>query len=314
MKVINKLSILRILLVFLGLSTFITNAQQDSQYTQYMYNTQTVNPGYAGNRGVLSFTGLYRTQWVGLEGAPKTMSFIGSAPVCDRLGIGLSFFKDEIGISIQNNLNLDVSYTLPLNDNSYLSFGVKGGLNILEVDYTKLNPNDLTDSSFHGSNNIDGESSPIVGAGLYLRHLDRWYLGISIPNFLQTKHYEDSTISIAKEQMTYYFIGGYVFDLDPILKFKPAFLLKATRGAPLAADISANFLFKETFTFGLAYRWDAAISGLLGFQLNENIMLGYAYDYDTTDLGNYNRGSHEFFLRFEIGSRNTNGIISPRFF
>lgn len=293
----------------------ITFGQQDSQYTQYMYNTQTINPGYAGSRGVLSLTGLYRTQWVGLEGAPKTMNFSGSTPVNGRVGMGLSFYKDEIGISVENNIDLDVSYTLPLNyqRDTYLSFGVKGGLNVLDVDYTKLNPNDVSDPSFYGRNNIDGESSPIIGVGLYLRHADRWYVGLSIPNFLETKHYDDTTISMAKEQMTYYLIGGYVFDLNPDLKFKPTFLLKATGGAALATDVSANFLLKETLTLGVAYRWDTAVSGLLGFQLSKNIMLGYAYDKGTTKLANYNSGSHEFFLRFELSGKQKN-VMDPRFF
>jgi len=288
--------------------------QQDSQYTQYMYNTETVNPAYAGSRGVLSFTGLYRTQWVGINGAPETMNFSVNSPVGERVGLGLSFYNDEIGISTENNIALDFSYTLPMNDDDlYLSFGLKAGLNILDVDFSKLNPNDVTDPSFHPSNNIDGQVSPIIGVGLYLRNKDKWYVGLSVPSFLETDHYDEVAISSAKEKMHFYLIGGYVFDMSSDWKFKPAILLKAVDGSPLAADVSANFLYAEKLTLGAAYRWDSALSGLLGFQVSRNIMLGYAYDYDLTDISDYSSGSHEIFLRFELG-RGSSGVINPRFF
>jgi len=292
----------------------IVMSQQDSQYTQYMYNTQTVNPAYAGNRGVLSFTGLYRTQWVGINGAPETMNFSVNSPVSERVGLGLSFYNDEIGISTENNIALDFSYTLSMNDDDlYLSFGLKSGLNILDVDFSKLNPNDVTDPSFHPSNNIEGQVSPIIGMGLYLRHKDKWYVGLSVPSFLETDHYDEVAISSAKEKMHFYLIGGYVFDMSSDWKFKPAILLKAVDGSPLAADVSANFLYAEKLTLGAAYRWDSALSGLLGFQVTDRILLGYAYDHDITDIGNYSKGSHEFFVRFEIGG-NDLGVVNPRFF
>ena len=307
--------IYRVLVVVLFLTVYQTViGQQDAQYTQYMYSTQTVNPAYAGSRGVLNFTGLYRTQWVGINGAPETMNFSFNTPVSERVGLGLSFYNDEIGISTENNLVADFSYTLPLNDeNLYLSFGIKAGINMLDIDYGKLNPNDVTDPTFHPSNNVDGQVSPIIGAGIYLRNRDKWYIGLSAPSLLESEHYDDISISSAKEVMHLYLIGGYVFDLYPDWKFKPAFLLKAVEGSPLAADVSANFLYANKLTLGAAYRWDSAMSGLLGFQVTDNIMLGYAYDYDLTDIGNYSSGSHEIFIRFEIGGKNL-GIVNPRFF
>ena len=314
MRIINKLLIAGIVAAVWSLSSSTAIAQQDSQYTQYMYNTQTVNPAYAGSRGVMSFTGLYRSQWVGLDGAPETFSFTASSPLGERVGLGLSFYNDEIGISVENTIAADFSYTIPLNDNeTYFSFGIKGGVNLLDVDYSKLNPNDTSDPTFSPGNSINGQASPVVGAGLYIRHADRWYAGLSVPNFIESEHYDDSAISTAKEKMNFYLIGGYVFDVGSDVKFKPAVLLKAIDGSPLAVDGSLNFLFWDKLTLGAAYRWDAAVSGLFGLQVSPNIMLGYAYDYDTTDLGNYNYGSHEFFLRFELGG-SSKGVVSPRFF
>lgn len=310
MKYLYRLSAL---LVFLTLSQ-LGYSQQDSQFTQYMYNTQTINPAYAGSRGVLNFTSLYRTQWVGLDGAPETLNFAVNSPLGERVGGGLSFYRDAIGISVENNITADFSYTIPLNDNdTYFSFGLSAGLNILDVDYSKLNPNDVMDPSFNPSNSIDNLTSPVIGLGIYIRHRDRWYAGLSTPNLLETNHYDNASISTAKEKMNIYMIGGYVFDLNPDLKFKPAVLAKAIEGAPFSVDVSANFMLREKLTMGVAYRWDSAVSGLLGFQFSDNIFLGYAYDYDITDLANYNNGSHEFFLRFELGGSGK-GVISPRFF
>lgn len=303
-----------IYIVILMLSQ-IAIGQQDSQYTQYMYNTQTVNPGYAGSRGVFSLIGLHRTQWVGINGAPKTLNFSFNTPVSERVGIGVSFYKDQIGISDENYVAGDFSYAIPLNySGTHLSFGLKGGLSILDVDFSRLNPNNPNDPSFSAANNIRGQISPVIGVGLYLRHNDLWYLGLSAPSLLNTTHYDDIAVSTANERIHLYLIGGYVFDLSTTWKLKPAFLLKGVEGAPLAIDLSANFWFNEKLTLGAAYRWDSAASGLIGFQVTNGMMLGYAYDYDLTDIGNYSKGSHEFFLRFEISGRHRLGVINPRFF
>ena len=284
-------------------------AQQDSQYTQYMYNTVSVNPGYAGTRGSLSMVGIYRNQWVGLEGAPETLNFSVNSPIgVQGVGVGLGFTSDKIGPSTESIITADFSYTIPVSEGTKLSFGVKGGLSLLDLDPNKLliyNPNDydLSQKTY---------SSPVVGAGLYL-HSDSWYLGLSSPNLLETEHYDDVQVSTATEKTHVYFIGGYVFTLNSNLKLKPAVLAKGVMGAPLAVDISANALLYNKVSFGLAYRLDAAVSGMAGFQVNDHIMIGYAYDYDTTELGNYNSGSHEIFLRFELGTK-LRAKVNPRFF
>ena len=313
MKTRNKIKgrIVLWTLVFLG-AIAKGHAQQDSQYTQYMYNTQIINPAYAGSRGMLSFNALYRSQWVGLDGAPETMNFTMNTPTGTKgVGLGLSFFSDKIGASDESNLAADFSYTVKVSDNARLSFGAKGGVNLLNVDYTRLNIFDPSDPNFSG--NIENRLSPIAGAGIYLRHSDKWYLGVSVPNFLETDHYDDIARSTASERMNFYAIAGYVFDLGGEVRFKPAALTKIISGSPIALDLSANFLFFERFTLGAAYRLDAAVNALAGFQISDRLMLGYAYDYDTTELGNYNSGSHEFFLRFELISRSRNQV-NPRFF
>lgn len=294
------------ILLFAASSGF---SQQDSQFTQYMYNTGTINPAYAGSRGILSINGIYRSQWVGMEGAPETLTFSLNSPVgLKGVGLGANFYSDKIGPSVESNLTADFSYTIRVSPLTKLSFGLKGGINILDIDVNKLdiyNPNDVNLLS----TNV---KSPVVGVGLYL-HRDRWYLGLSSPNILETEHYDEIAVSTATEKAHLYIIGGYVFDLHEDIKFKPALLTKMVSGAPLSVDFSANFMYQEKFILGMAYRYDVTLSGLAGFQINDNLMLGYAYDYDTTELGNYHSGSHEIFLRFELGTR-ARSSMNPRFF
>lgn len=285
-------------------------AQQDAQYTQYMYNTININPAYAGSRGVLSVFGLHRTQWVGLDGAPTTNAFSINTPINNsKLGVGLSVVNDRIGPTEENTISADVSYTVQTSETYNLSFGIKGTANLFSLDVNKLNPADANDPRLY---NFDNNFTPNVGAGVYF-HSDKLYVGLSVPNFFETTRYEDNSISVTKERMNFYLIGGYVFDFSPSIKFKPAFLMKSVEGAPLQLDLSGNFLINEKFTIGAAWRWSAAASVMAGFQISDGLFVGYGYDLETTRLSRYNSGSHEIFLRFELFSK-YDKIISPRFF
>lgn len=307
----NHISKIIVFIIFVGALAGLEplQAQQDSQYTQYMYNTVMVNPAYAGTRGTLSTIGLYRNQWVGLDGAPETINFSLNSPIgVQGVGLGLGFVSDKIGPSSESLITADFSYTIKVGDELNLSFGIKGGFSLFDLNPDKLTIFDPNDYNLRRQNSM----SPVVGAGVYL-HSERWYLGFSTPNFLETKHYDDVQVSTATEELHMYFIGGYVFDINSSFKLKPALMAKAVDGAPLAVDVSANALINNGLILGLAYRLDAAVSAMAGFQLNENMMVGYAYDYETTDLGNYNNGSHEIFLRFELGTR-LRSKVNPRFF
>lgn len=298
----------------------VSFAQQDAQYTQYMYNTMSVNPAYAGSRGQLSAAGLYRSQWVGLEGAPSTFTLNLHSPIRNsKLGYGISIVNDEIGNGTVQETYLDavLSYTIDVSREGKLSFGLKAGGNILNLDFNKLRNFDAEPVS---TDNIENRFSPNFGLGMYY-HSNNFYAGLSAPNLFQTEHFDNSQTDansiqfLSKERINFYFITGYVFDLNGNLKFKPALLTKVVGGAPLQLDVSANFMFNEKFTFGAAYRWDAALSGMVGFQISEQFMLGLAYDRETTALGGtqFNDGSFEVFLRFEL-VRSFQRLVSPRFF
>ncbi len=300
----------RILLFALLFTGVVSYAQQDAQFTQYMYNTINVNPAYAGSRGAMSIFALHRTQWVGLDGAPVTNAFSVNTPLNNsRLGLGVSIINDKIGPTKENTLSADLSYTVPTSATFKLSFGIKATANLFDLDVSKLNPVNANDPNLQNFNN---KFSPNIGAGMYL-HSDKAYIGISVPNFIESNRYDDNEVKIFKEKLNFYLITGYVFDLNSSIKFKPALMTKMIEGAPLQLDVSGNFMFNDKFMIGAAYRWNAAMSAMVGFQISDGMYIGYGYDLETTKLENYNSGSHEIFFRYEI-FKNNNKITTPRFF
>ena len=297
------------LLLLLSLSGVIYS-QQDPQYTQYMYNTMSVNPAYVGSRGHTTISVLGRTQWVGLDGAPDTQTLSYDTPLgYSGVGLGVNLTNDRIGPSNEIYLDANVSYTVRTSDEGNLAFGLKLGGRHLSVDWSKgvsQNP----DANL--SENIS-EFLPTIGAGVYF-YKPKWYLGLAVPNLLRTDHYDDTVNGgdVAEERLHFFLITGYVFDLNEDIKFKPAALAKVVKGAPLSIDVSANLLFKEKFTAGLAWRWDDSLSALLGFQASRSMYIGFAYDLTTSNYSNYNSGTYELMLRYEIFKQQT--MKSPRFF
>lgn len=177
--------------------------QQDAQYTQYMYNTVSVNPAYAGSRGHISLAGLHRSQWVGLDGAPKTQTFNIHSPIGYRgAGAGLSIVNDEIGPTSETYFDVDISYTIQTSLDARLSFGLKASAHLLDVRFSELNQ-DFTNPGGPDptlQQNIDNRFSPNIGAGIYY-HTDKFYAGLSVPRFLETTHFDESSLSTAREQM-----------------------------------------------------------------------------------------------------------------
>lgn len=302
-------------IVCIALFSLKGNAQQDPMYTQYMYNMSVINPAYAiDDLGILRVGGLYRNQWVGMEGAPETANFWAHTGLTDRLEAGISIVHDEIGgIIKENNLYADVAYVLPLTETSKLSFGVKAGMTFFDADLTRLVTNDPNDPAMQ---NIS-EAFPNFGVGAYWFG-DNYYVGLSAPNIFTAKHLENETglARLGEENIHYFLTGGYVFDLNPNLKFKPAFMVRAVEGAPLSADITANMLLYNRFEVGAAYRFNETVSGLVNFRVTPELRIGYAYDYTTGNLSDFNDGTHEIFVLFDLDllglSKGYN--VSPRFF
>lgn len=293
---------------------FITDAfsQQDPHYTQYMLNTMSVNPAYVGSKGHTVLTALGRTQWVGFEGAPDTQTLSYDSPLgYNGLGIGINLVNDKLGPSHETYLDGNVSYTIETGKEGNLAFGLKLGGRLLNIDWSidrRVENNDITFAQ-----NITNRFLPTIGAGIYYHETD-WYIGLSVPNFLRQDHYDGSNAigETAVERLHYFLIAGYVFHINESVKFKPAALAKLVFGAPLSIDLSANFLINDKFRVGAAWRWDDAISALLGFQVSDSLHIGYAYDLTTSNYNVANTGTHEVLLRYEIFKQAR--MKSPRFF
>lgn len=299
--------------------SFQSFAQQDPQFTQYMYNMSVINPAYAtADEAILNLGGLYRTQWVGLEGAPKTGTFFAHTPINEKIEVGISFVNDNIGDIVQeNNIYADFAYVLPVGLESKLSLGIKAGFTFFDVNFDGFNlqsGNVSTDLAFNENVN---KTFPNLGIGAFF-FTDNYYIGLSAPNMLSSKHLEteNGVRATGVENVHYFLTAGYVFDINQNLKFKPAFMAKSVKGAPLALDITANVLINEKLEAGLGYRLDDAISGLVGFRISPELKIGYAYDFTTNNLGNYNSGSHEIFILFDVDLFGFKGGYdrSPRFF
>lgn len=291
-------------------SSSVGIAQQLPQFTQYMYNTISINPAYAGSRETLSIVGLHRSQWVGLEGAPTTQTLSIHTPLRnEKVGLGLSFINDELGYENFSYLYADFSYNINTNENTKLYFGLKGGFTSYSLD-PEYRASQSNDPLIYG---IEDRWSPNIGAGVYWTS-ERWYLGLSAPRILTTNQNREEGFE-ALERISYYFTGGYVFDLSESVKLKPAALLKATNGAPLSFDLTANFLFNEKLWLGAGYRFDertGEVAGLADFQVSKQLRIGYSYGYPISDLKPYTSGTHEVLLMFEIFK--SKRIKSPRYF
>lgn len=317
----KNLNIYHKIIALLGLTLVSIQSfgQQDPQFTQYMYNMSVVNPAYAtADEGMLNLGGLYRTQWVGLEGAPKTGSFFAHTPINNKIELGISFTNDNIGdIVNENNIYADFAYVLPVGLESKLSLGIKAGFTFFDTTFDGFilqSGGVNTDIAFN--ENIS-KAFPNLGIGAFF-FSENYYLGLSAPNMLTSKHIESENgiTATGVQDIHYFFTGGYVFDINENLKFKPAFMTKAVKGSPIAMDVTANVLINERLEAGLGYRLGDAVSALVNFRVSPDLRIGYAYDYTTTNLGSFNSGSHEIFILFDVDlfGFKSGYDRSPRFF
>lgn len=275
------------------------NAQQDPHYTQYMYNMNIINPAYAGSKENLSFGLLYRKQWVNIDGAPSTFSFSGSSPIGKNLGLGLSMISDEIGPVKEQNVYTDLSYTLNLGGEHRLAFGLKAGATFQKIGlhsdiaYSLPFPDD--DAFKQDTNTIYFNA----GAGVFY-YTDKYYVAFSVPNMIKSTHLDYNGVKYGSEVQHYFLTAGYVFDLNPTLKFKPSAMLKSAFKAPMSLDLSANFLFNEKFEIGGTYRLQDSFGGMVNYAINPSLRIGYAYDSIISDLNVTTHSSHEIILLFDL--------------
>lgn len=304
--------------MFFFLSILKATAQQAPHFTQYMNNMSVVNPAYAtATASVLNLGSLYRYQWAGIEGAPKTLTLFAHTPINQKIEGGFSLVSDNIGDGAKKETNFfaDFAYVLQLNEKHKLSFGLKAGFSSISTNFNgfQLNSGDIsTDKAF--AENIN-ETVPNIGIGAYY-FSDNFYVGLSAPNLLSAEHVNANanSTSFGSEEIHTYFTGGYVFDINESFKLKPAFMAIFVKGAPVSVDLTANVLYNEKFELGAAYRYDDSVSLLMNVNITPSLRIGYSYDYLTSNLSQFSSGSHEIVLLYNLNLLGKGYDKSPRFF
>lgn len=283
-------------------------AQQDPMFTQYMHNPVSINPAYAGSRGTLNAVMMNREQWVGIDGAPKTLTLSINSPIINyNLGIGFSLLYDQIGPTKQVGLYTDYAYHLKVTTKVKLAFGLKGGLNMYDV-----NTLNLRGSQDENNPKVEKMYLPNFGIGSYL-YSDKFYLGLSIPKMLQNSLSDNKNTLLNKEERHYYLTGGLVVGICENIKFKPSFTFRMVQGVPLSTELSGALLLHDRLWLGGMYRYAEALGAMVKFDISSQLGLGYAYDLTLSQLGNYNQGTHEVYISYDIDFWNKK-ILSPRYF
>ena len=273
---------------------FSAKAQQDAQFSDYKLNMSSFNPAFAGffDGSVLL---IHRTQFAGFDGAPETQNLNTNIPIDLNMGAGFNVTNQKLGVTQDIIITGDYSYTIYTDELNMLSFGLKAGLSILDIDYSRLDLNNADDLSFQ--NNIENQVTPRIGVG-FLFNTPNWFIGLSTLNFIKETYNPTIKTATITSMPQIYFTTGYQTRINDDLLFKPSILAKAVENAPLAIDFALNFEFREKFRFGASYRWNSAITGMMGINLLQDFQAGYAYDYNTNGLGKYAPSSHQFYIKY----------------
>ena len=297
---------------FFGFRT-ILYAQQDPVFNQYMNNLLTVQPAYAGMSGYVNVTALSRIQWVGFDGAPSTSTLTIQGPFRKyNVGLGFSLVTDRYGPVRQTGFYGDYSYRILLEDDRYISFGIKGGFNIYDAMLTDLIVNDPNDPV--ATYDINKKILPNFGVG-FLWHADNFFLGASVPKIFKNKITSNSGESVYHEEMNFYIMGGYVVEMTDNVKFKPTALARWSENTPTVVDFSATALFYDRLWIGATYRLQNSYGLLFQLFITNGVKVGYAYDLTTFRPTQYNAGTHEFMLSYDFPYKRKRFCrFTPRYF
>lgn len=287
--ILNSIKVLAFLLVFSA------TAQQAPNFTLYKYNLNVINPAYAGSNGFSQLSANFRSQWVGVQDAPETQTLNYNGLLTEKVGMGVSVMRDNVFITNEYNVYADFSYRLAVADNMDLYLGLKAGGSFLDIDFTKLQSGS-TDPML---NRDVSEFNPNVGAGLYLKG-EKFFLSLSTPKILQSSRYDESTNSEATDELHVYLGGGYSFDVNDNVMITPSVMGRYVGGAPFSVDASLTARFMDKFEVGANYRLDDSVAGVAMFSVANWLDLGYAYEHTLSDVGDFNDGSHELLVRFNL--------------
>jgi len=298
---------------FAGFLTPTQGQQYDPLYTQYMFNSLSLNPGYAGTSGLLSAMLMSRHQWVGFENAPNTQTFSIHSPVgATNTGLGFSMIYDRLGPIVNTNFSVDYAYRLKINEQINISLGLKGAFGYFQRDLSQFFNEVGTDYVYYEK--IDPKLLPNFGFGVYC-YGDLFYGGFSIPRMIENIISDDgtSTAYTNKENRLYMLMAGGVVDAGSTFKIKPSFLLRLSNSAPISYDLNLNLLISEMVWVGVMIRPTEAFGALLQAQVTNQFRVGYAFEMTTNNLSSHHKGTHEIMLNFDFIFRKEN-IQNPRYF
>ena len=299
-----------LLLVLISSRINVLWSQQDPMFTQYMFNMMSINPAYAGSLEATNFQALYRLQWLGVEGAPRTLTLSAHAPISDmNMGWGVTLYNDRIGPLNLSMINGNYAYQLILNS-ATLALGIKAGIGMYSAELSSLDPRNPD----HTLVDFKRRVLPNVGVGIFYFN-DTYYLGLSVPKLIKN-HLLVDNMNFGDVKRHYFLAGGYVWNIGRYRNhaLKTSFMLRGTEGAPLSFDLSGVFYFNEKLGLGLTYRHKAALTGILQYYITPKFYIGFSYDYATTRLRYVNSGTYEFLLSYDIQNNRTIRIYHPRFF
>jgi type IX secretion system PorP/SprF family membrane protein len=310
-RIINTVKLVIVAMVLSQTS----QAQFEPQFTQYMFNEMFINPAYAGSREQISATMVYRNQWVGLEGAPKTQTASIHGPLMNKkLGLGLTIMNESIGVTKQLSVYGNYAYRIQAGSNGAFAMGIQAGFINHQENLSEVITNEENDNEFLF--NTPRVVLPNAGYGMYY-NTDRFYAGLSIPRMFKNKVAGDGSSEVTSnfefKYWHYYLTTGYVFAVSENVKLKPSLMVKAVQGAPVNADITLKALFMDVFWLGFSYRTEDSFSALGVFQITPKLRMGYSYDYTLTELSNYSNGTHEINLGYDF-SFNKKKVVTPRYF
>lgn len=318
----------KLTILFLGLVIGVSSyAQQNTQYSQYMFNGLYINPAYAGYREALNMNAYYRSQWTGISGGPQTMAFaIDGLTNNDRMGLGLNIIHDKLGLERNLSMYANYAYRLRVSDDfsKNLAFGLGVGFINSGFDNTGVDTKDPE------AIDVANTFLPDARFGIYYSSLT-FFAGLGIDNLLSTMVFNDKNNTDGLPPVLQYYlnVGGVVPLSDDIL-FKPSTLVKgAQRGdnRALTTDLNAAVIFSERFTIGASYRtalkqktgsteklpMPNSIVGLVEVIATSNFRIGYSFDYSLNKIQTYTGGTHEISVGYTL-DRKTRRVRTPRYF
>jgi type IX secretion system PorP/SprF family membrane protein len=293
-----------LILVFSFLSTAVAFGQQRPVFSQYYFNPLAINPAFAGTQNEFNASSIYRKQWVNLDGAPTTLTFSANSGIRNRpIGLGMVLSMETIGVHSDFSLYFSYAYRIRWKEGA-LSMGLQAGFTQLKSDFTQLTLNNVSDPNLSG---IISKIRPNFGTGIFYERKN-FYAGFSIPYLINSNFFEggDVQFSDARARRYYFFVLAKIFDINPRLQVKPETMIRFQEGAPLGVDLNLKFILDQRIGLGAFYRSGDALITTFEFQLNDNLRLGYAYEWTLSNLNQYSRGTHEFMINYRFRIRGLN--------